>query len=745
MSDIHRMKTLVQQLSQAAKAYYQEDREVMSNHTYDRLYDELVALEASLGTILAGSPTQKVGYELLSALPKERHDARMLSLDKTKERDAMVEWIGDEKGLLSWKLDGLTIVLTYEEGVLVKGITRGNGEVGEVITNNVRVFENVPLKINLPGKVVVRGEAVIKYSDFEAINAGLAPEDRYKNPRNLCSGTVRQLNNEITAQRHVHYMAFQLVSGGKAITSKLEQLAMLEACGFDVVTTKEVTADNMAATIDWFAGEIEGSDIATDGLVLTYDSIPYSQRLGATSKFPRDSMAFKWQDTVKTTHLVAVDWSASRTGLINPVAIFEPVELEGTTVTRASLHNISIVEGLALGIGDAIDVYKANMIIPQVAENHTRSHNLSIPTTCPVCHEPTEIQAVNDVKMLFCQNPKCSAKAIKNFAHFVSRNGMNIEGMSEATIEKCIAAGLLHQLGDIFRLKDHQATIEALEGFGPKSYEKLVKAIEESRVVAMDAFIYALAIPNVGPSNARLLCKHFAYDLKAIRQAVPEAFEAVEGYGEIIAKSLYDYFHDEEKTAVLEDLLNQITLETPEVETREQTLTGKVFVITGSLVLYENRKALKAAIEALGGKVTGTVTGKTDYLINNNVASTSGKNKKAKELGVPIIDEEAFRAMRGGNAVKITREQVEHVANLARLNLTEEEKDTMTKDMAAIIGFADEINALDIADVKPTAHVLPINNVFRDDVVAPSMDREKLLSNAPNQENGCYSVPKVVE
>ena len=648
MSDITRMKELVEKLSAAAKAYYQDDKEIMSNLDYDREYDELLALEEKLGTLMAGSPTQKVGYEVLSELPKERHTTRMLSLDKTKERDALVDWIGDNKGLLSWKLDGLTIVLTYENGALVKGVTRGNGEIGEVITNNVKVFDNIPLKINIPGTVVIRGEAVIKYSDFEAINAVLPVEDQYKNPRNLCSGTVRQLNNEITAKRHVNFFAFQMVSSeGLDMDSKIEQLALLSDMGFDVVEYKEVTAGNMIESVEWFAGTIETNDFASDGLVLTFDSISYSESLGATSKFPRHSIAFKWQDEIKATKLIEVEWSASRTGLINPVAIFEPVELEGTTVSRASLHNISILQDLELGLGDEVQVYKANMIIPQVAENNTRSGDLPIPDVCPVCGEATEVKEMNDVKVLFCNNPDCSAKHTKNFAHFVSRDAMNIDGMSEATIEKFISAGILKSLGDIFRLDDHQAVIEQMEGFGQKSYANLVKAVEASRTVRLENFIYGLAILNVGLSNARLLCRKYNYDIEAILAAEPEALIAIDGYGEVIANSITDYFRDESKRKVIDDLLTYITFEAQNEETVEQTLEGKVFVITGSLNHYDNRKAMQARIEELGGKVTGSVTGKTDYLINNNVASTSGKNKKAKALDVPIISEDDFMAMIG--------------------------------------------------------------------------------------------------
>ncbi len=646
MSKMNHMKSLVKTLSEASRAYYQEDRELMSNLEYDKLYDELDELEKETGTILAGSPTQVVGYELLSELPKERHDSRMLSLDKTKDREALVAWVGNQEGLLSWKLDGLTIVLTYEDGLLVKGVTRGNGEIGEVITNNVKVFDNIPLKINATGTVVIRGEAVIKYSDFKAINADLSVEEQYKNPRNLCSGTVRQLNNEVTAKRHVNFFAFSLVSAyGESFEKKSEQLRWLEQLGFDVVHYRLVKNDDMLETIEWFAEEVSENDFASDGLVLTYDDIAYAQSLGATSKFPRHSIAFKWQDEIKTTTLTEVEWSASRTGQINPVAIFEPVDLEGTTVSRASLHNISILQELALGLGDRVDVYKANMIIPQIAENHTKSNTLVIPDACPVCGEETEIREVKDVKVLYCNNPNCGAKHIKGFDHFVSRDAMNIDGMSEATIEKLLAIGALNELSDIFRLVDFKDQIVEMEGFGERSYENLIKAIENARHPRLENFIYALGILNVGLSNARLLCRAFDQDIHEIMEAEVGALEEVEGYGEVIAKSIFDYFHDQDKRRVVEALLGFITFEAVAVNNNVQVLDGKTFVITGSLESYENRKALKNHIETLGGKVTGTVTGKTDYLINNNVSSTTGKNKKAQELGVPIISEDDFIEM----------------------------------------------------------------------------------------------------
>ena len=648
MEAMERMKELVLNLSAASRAYYQEDREVMSNLEYDQLYDELLTLEEKTGTILSGSPTQKVGYEILSALPKEKHDQPMLSLDKTKDREALVGWLGNQEGLLSWKLDGLTVVLTYENGKLIKGVTRGNGTIGEVITNNVKVFKNVPLSLKNEGNVIVRGEAVIHYDDFEQINALLPLEEQYKNPRNLCSGSVRQLNNEITAKRHVRLYAFSLVSSAAQLSSKKEQLDWLSAQGFDVVNHHLVTSDTILETIEAMSGQIESLPMATDGLVLTYNDIAYGRSLGRTSKFPKDSIAFKWQDELKETRLKDIEWNASRTGLINPIAIFDPVDLEGTTVTRASLHNISILRGLKLGIGDTIKVYKANMIIPQISENMTQSDTYKIPEHCPVCHEAAVVKTVNDVSALYCENPLCAAKSVKRFAHYVSRDALNVENLSEATLEKFIDAGYLKELDDLYHLDQYRESIVQMEGFGEKSYERLMKGIEKARQVPMENFIYALGILNVGLSNAKLLVSNYKGDFEAIRSASPDELVEIEGYGQVIAGALVDYFTDEDKKRELDHLLEEITFDDYIAPTEGLALDGLTFVITGSVELYDNRKALQAEIERFGGKVTGSVTKNTNYLINNDVTSTSGKNKKAHDLGIPIISEVDYQQLISG-------------------------------------------------------------------------------------------------
>lgn len=640
-----RMKELVATLCSASKAYYAQDIEIMSNFEYDRLYDELTELENETGVILSNSPTQHVGYEAIDELPKERHEKPMLSLAKTKSREELRDWLNGKKALLSWKLDGLTIVLTYHAGKLAKAVTRGNGEVGEVITNNAKVFCNVPLSIPYQGELILRGEAVISYSDFEKINSEIEEADaKYKNPRNLCSGSVRQLNNEITAHRNVNFYAFSLVKaeGVDFANSRAEQFDFLSRQGFDVVEYRMVDPDTIMDNIGYFEHKIETYDIPSDGLVLTYEDIAYGQSLGRTAKFPRDSIAFKWADELRETVLTRMEWSASRTGLINPVAIFEPVELEGTTVSRASVHNISILRGLKLGIGDHITVYKANMIIPQIAENLTESDTLEIPKTCPVCGQPTEIRQVNEVQSLYCNNPACDAKKIKSFTLFVSRDAMNVDGLSESTLEKFLAKGFLHEFADLFKLSRYEQEITQMDGFGEKSYQNLMESIERARNTTLPRVIYGLGIENIGVANAKMLCRYFQYDLEALCHAEAEELSAIDGIGEVIAASIYSFFRNEERMEQLKHLMQEITVAKEVIEEGSQTLAGMNFVITGSLEHYENRNALKEEIEAKGGKVTGSVTGKTTCLINNDTASLSSKNKKAKELRVRIVSEEEF-------------------------------------------------------------------------------------------------------
>lgn len=645
-----RMQELIEILNEAGKAYYQEAEEIMSNLQYDRLYEELVELEQELGITLANSPTVNVGYEVLSELPKERHEKPMLSLDKTKDVERLKEFLGAQKALISWKLDGLTIVLTYREGTLQKAVTRGNGEVGEVITNNAKMFRNVPLHIAYQGELILRGEAVIGYKEFEKINAEIADVDaKYKNPRNLCSGSVRQLNNEITAKRNVKFFAFSLVKadGVDFENSRNRQFAWLSEQGFDVVEHYEVTSATVEERVAFFADKIEKNEFPSDGLVLVYDDIAYGQSLGTTAKFPRDSFAFKWADEIRETKLLEIEWSPSRTGLINPVAIFEPVELEGTTVSRASVHNISIMEELELGIGDRIQVYKANMIIPQIAENLTRSGVKELPEHCPVCGGKTQIQQVNHAKSLYCTNPDCQAKHIKSFALFVSRDALNIDGLSEATLEKFIMNGLIKDYADIFHLDRYAETIKTMEGFGEKSYNKLQASIEKARTTTLPKLIYSLGIANIGLANAKIICKEFDYDLEKMMQASPEDLSAIDGVGEVIANAFVAYFRNEKHVEEVKKLLQELVIPKEEKQEGEQIFAGVNFVITGSVEHFSNRNEVKEVIERKGGKVTGSVTSKTNYLINNDTTSTSSKNKKARELGIAIISEEEFLKMLG--------------------------------------------------------------------------------------------------
>ena len=657
-----RMKELVRLLNKASRAYYQDAQEIMSNYEYDRLYDELKELEDELGITLSNSPTVNVGYEVVSELPKERHESPMLSLDKTKEVEELKNFVGDQKVLMSWKMDGLTVVLTYRDGKLYKAVTRGNGEVGEVITNNAKVFKNVPVQIAYQGELILRGEAVIGYKDFEKINQEIEDVDaRYKNPRNLCSGSVRQLNNQITAKRNVMFYAFTLVQadGVDFQNSRACQMEWLKSQGFTTVEYYMVTRDTVEDEVAKFSSKISENDFPSDGLVLTYDDIAYGRSLGRTAKFPRDSFAFKWQDEIRETVLREIEWSPSRTGLINPVAIFDPVELEGTTVSRASVHNISIMEELELGIGDRIEVYKANMIIPQIAENLTRSGVKDIPCKCPVCQGETKIRQVGNAKALYCMNPECQAKHVKSFALFVSRDALNIEGLSEATLEKFISRGYIHTFADIFHLDQYKEEIQKMEGFGEKSYKKLTESIEKARTTTLPRVIYSLGIAGIGLANAKVICRELKYDVESLLKVSEEELNEIQGVGEVLAKAFVGYFADAKHVENFRRLLNELTIP-EETVTKQQIFEGVNFVITGSVKHFANRGEVKELIESLGGKVTGSVTSKTNYLINNDVTSTSSKNKKANELGIPIISEETFlELVNQGEASKQDKSQSE--------------------------------------------------------------------------------------
>ncbi len=645
MDKSERIKDLVELLNKANKAYYQEANEIMTNFEYDKLYDELVGLEKETGMVLSNSPTVNVGYQVVSQLPKEQHNSPMLSLDKTKEVGALADFAGDRKCLLSWKMDGLTVVLTYENGELVKAVTRGNGLVGEVITNNAKTFKNIPISIPYKGRLTLRGEAIIKYSDFEQINREIEDADsKYKNPRNLCSGSVRQLNSQVTAERNVNFVAFALINAddvdfGNSIE---QQYKWMESQGFQVVEYRVVTRNSMEDAVKYFAGKIQTYDYPSDGLVLMFDDIEYGLSLGTTAKFPRNGIAFKWEDEQAETTLKYIEWSPSRTGLINPVAVFEPVELEGTTVSRASVHNISIMEELELGSGDRIKVYKANMIIPQISENLTKSGIDDLPKECPVCGHATEVKAENGIKTLYCPNSQCPAKHVKLFTLFVSRNGMNIDGLSEETLEKFIDAGYIKEFADIFHLDRYYEEIVATPGFGQKSYDNLMDSVEKARNVELSALIYSLGIPNIGSANAKLICKAFNNNIEKIRNASVEELMEIDGIGEIMAEKFCQYFADEDNIKKLDNLLKEVNIAEPEENTTPQNMDGLTFVITGSVEHFANRNELKSYIEKHGGKVTGSVSAKTNYLINNDAMSASSKNKKAKQLGVEIVTEEVF-------------------------------------------------------------------------------------------------------
>lgn len=649
MNRSDRIKELVDTLNKAAKVYYSGTDEIMSNLEYDRLYDELKALEDETGIVLAGSPTHKVGYETLSELPKEEHERPMLSLDKTKSVEELAAFAGTHKSLLSWKLDGLTVVVTYRDGELYKAVTRGNGYVGEVITPNARVFVNLPAKIPYKGELVIRGEAIITYSDFERINRSIEEdENKYKNPRNLCSGSVRQLNNRITAERNVRLIAFALIraDGVDFGNSRQKQFEWLKGQGFEVVEYKIVDETSVADAVEYFSKAITDNDFPSDGLVLLYDDIAYGESLGTTAKFPRNAIAFKWADEMAITRLKCVEWSASRTGLINPVAVFEPVELEGTTVSRASVHNVSIVRELKLGYNDEIKVYKANMIIPQIAENITGSATIEIPEVCPVCGGLTGIKKANDTESLYCLNPDCQAKHIKRFEHFVSRNALNIDGISSQTLEKFIDRGFIKNYTDLYHLNNYEDEIVGMDGFGRKSYDNIIESVEKSRTVTLDHVIYALGIGGIGLANARLVSRHCNEDPETVADITIEELMSIDGIGDVLAQSFREYFDDVNNRRLYNELLAELKLQ-KEVRDTSSPVAGKTFVITGSVNHFTNRDELKAFIETLGGKTTGSVSAKTDYLINNDVTSNSSKNKKARELGIPVISEEEFIKLTG--------------------------------------------------------------------------------------------------
>ena len=642
---LNRMKELIEILNNASRLYYQYSTPIMTDFEYDKLYDELEKLEKETNTVLSNSPTQNVEPEAIDSLVKVEHPAPMLSLSKTKSISELASFLGNQEGLLSWKLDGLTIVLTYKDGKLSSGVTRGNGIIGEVITENVKKFKNIPLTIPYKGTLVVRGEAVIKYSDFNKMNEELDDDSsQYKNPRNLCSGSVRQLDSKVTAKRNVNCIIFALIESEKKFKLKSEEFEWLKSLGFDVVEYHKVTSNNLEEQVLYFKNKINEYDIPSDGLVLLYNDIEYGKQLGTTAKYPKNAIAFKWQDETAETKLIDVDWLVSRTGLINPVAVFEPVELEGTIVSRASLHNVSILQGLSLGIGDTILVYKANMIIPQIADNLTQSNSLTIPNKCPVCNHEARIISSNDVKYLYCMNDFCPAKLVKRLSQFTSRNAMNIEGLSDAIINKLADEGLIKTYADIYNLKRYKNDIISFEGFGEKSYDNLINSIEKSRNVKLANFIFALGIPDIGLSRAKSICKNYSNDINKIRNLTFEELSKIDGIGEIIAKEWIDTFNNEDFIKELELLLKEVNFTDTSID-NNQPLKDLIFVITGSVNNFTNRDELVEYIESYGGKVVKAISNNVNYLINNDITSTSTKNTKAKELGIKIISENDLMSM----------------------------------------------------------------------------------------------------
>ena len=642
---LNRMKELIEILNNASRLYYQYSTPIMTDFEYDKLYDELEKLEKETNTILSNSPTQNVEPEAIDSLVKVEHPAPMLSLSKTKSISELASFLGNQEGLLSWKLDGLTIVLTYKDGKLSSGVTRGNGIIGEVVTENVKKFKNIPLTIPYKGTLVVRGEAVIKYSDFNKMNEELDDDSsQYKNPRNLCSGSVRQLDSKVTAKRNVNCIIFALIESEKKFKLKSEEFEWLKSLGFDIVEYHKVTSNNLEEQVLYFKNKINEYDIPSDGLVLLYNDIEYGKQLGTTAKYPKNAIAFKWQDETAETKLIDVDWLVSRTGLINPVAVFEPVELEGTIVSRASLHNVSILQGLSLGIGDTILVYKANMIIPQIADNLTQSNSLAIPNKCPVCNHEARIISSNDVKYLYCMNDFCPAKLVKRLSQFTSRNAMNIEGLSDAIINKLADEGLIKTYADIYNLKRYKNDIISFEGFGEKSYDNLINSIEKSRNVKLANFIFALGIPDIGLSRAKLICKNYSNDINKIRNLTFEELSKIDGIGEIIAKEWIDTFNNEDFIKELELLLKEVNFTDTSID-NNQPLKDLIFVITGSVNNFTNRDELVEYIESYGGKVVKAISNNVNYLINNDITSTSTKNTKAKELGIKIISENDLMSM----------------------------------------------------------------------------------------------------
>lgn len=645
---LEKMHKLISLIDKYRNEYYNEDREEVDNKEYDRLKDELDELERKAGFVLSNSPSLKVGCEVTSKLPKYTFKKPMLSLSKTKEVSGLQQFLSDKDGILSWKMDGLTVVVAYNNGELVSAITRGNGEIGEVITQNAKHFRNLPLRIPYKGKLVLRGEAVMTYSDFERINKGLVTsgDELKKNPRNLCSGTVRSVDSSVTKNRGVYWYAFELVSADCEIPNDIDkQFKWLNNNGFDTVQFMVVNSSNVVQAVMQFESIVESKklDIPTDGLVLTYRDKKYGESLGVRAKSPRHSIAFKWEDEAVETKVIDIEWSPSRNGLITPVAIFEPVDIEGSTVSRASLHNVSIFAEKQLGYGDRIKVYKANMIIPQVLDNLDRTATCQIPGQCPCCGEPTVLHQdpKSGVYTLWCENSECAAKGTRSFEHFVARDAMNIDGVSTSTLNTLIECRIISDYASIYHINEHADEIINLEGFGYTSFMNIVNAVEKSRNVKPANLIYALGIPNIGLTTAKLICKHFGNDLVKTVTASYNDLINIDGIGDTIADSFTAYFADKNNAEAFVRLTKELNI-IQEAVSNNTEMNGITICVTGDVHIFKNRRAIKDIVENLGGKLTGSVSKSTSYLVTNDTTSGSRKNKAAQEYGIPILTEQQF-------------------------------------------------------------------------------------------------------
>lgn len=661
LKKVERIKELNQQLNQYRDSYYNNSVSEISDYEYDKLFDELKRLEEETNIVMANSPTHTVGYEVKSKLEKVKHSHPMLSLDKTKSVDELKKFAGSQDCLLTCKMDGLTVLLTYENGKLIQAETRGNGEIGEDITHNAKVFENIPLYIDYLGYLEVEGEAIITYSDFEKINSRLPEDEKYKNPRNLATGSVRQLDNSIAAKRYVKFIVWKVQKIEDEIennNSFLHRLLFAKQLGFDVVplltysnnTSDKEDCEEMIENLRKYAAN-KGFPI--DGLVMTYNDILYGESLGVTDHHPKHSLAFKFYDDIYPTKLLDVEFTMGKTGILTPTAIFEPVEIDGTIVERASLHNLSIMNNLGITHkGQVVNVYKANAVIPQidsVEEDNVEvtDNNIIIPAeNCPICGADTKIVKDNNSEILVCSNPDCKGKFLGKLSHFVSKNAINIDGLSEQTLQKFIELGWVSNFQDIYRLINHNKDMAVLDGFGKRSTNKLITAIENSRKTTLDRFIYALSIPLIGRSTSKDIAKYCNNDINVFMKVMIENkahdfINSIDGFGDVMYKSLYDWWN--EYCLSFFELSKEFYFETTNENNNSSVdLLGKVFVITGGLNHYKNRDELIRTIEQLGGKVSGTVSKKTSYLINNDTKSKSGKNKKAIDLGIQIISEDEF-------------------------------------------------------------------------------------------------------